>query len=202
MDTAPRSGCPINAAVEVLGDPWAMLVLRDNMFGDRRHFRDLIAGSEEGIATNCALRQTPACYHLRRMDIEYVLIADYAEIVAGKLYVMGGGWDNTTAPEVPAGIRMAVAVGVRLGWEETNTAIPVEMTVHDDDAQELVRVNGAVQVGRSAELLPGSTQLAQIAINLQLNLPTFGGYRVRVVAGGGDLTRSLPFRLVRRSAAS
>ena len=52
MDTAPRSGCPINAAVEVLGDPWAMLVLRDIMFGNRRHFRELIAGSEEGIATN------------------------------------------------------------------------------------------------------------------------------------------------------
>jgi DNA-binding HxlR family transcriptional regulator len=52
MDTAPRSGCAINAAVEVLGDPWAMLVLRDIMFGNRRHFRELIAGSEEGIATN------------------------------------------------------------------------------------------------------------------------------------------------------
>src|SRR5215210_7676432 len=52
MDTALRSGCPINAAVEVLGDPWAMLVLRDIIFGDRRHFRELIAGSEEGIATN------------------------------------------------------------------------------------------------------------------------------------------------------
>jgi len=51
-DTTPRSGCPINAAVEVLGDPWAVLVLRDIMFGDRRHFRQLIAGSEEGIATN------------------------------------------------------------------------------------------------------------------------------------------------------
>jgi DNA-binding HxlR family transcriptional regulator len=51
-DHAPRSGCAINAAVEVLGDPWAMLVLRDVMFGDRRHFRELLAGSEEGIATN------------------------------------------------------------------------------------------------------------------------------------------------------
>src|SRR5215216_5299725 len=52
IDTCPRSGCPINAAVEVLGDPCATLVLRDIMFGDRRHFRELIAGSEEGIATN------------------------------------------------------------------------------------------------------------------------------------------------------
>lgn len=52
MQAAPRSGCAINAAVEVLGDPWAMLVLRDIMFGDRRHFRELLAGSEEGIASN------------------------------------------------------------------------------------------------------------------------------------------------------
>ena len=52
MDPAPRSGCPINAAIEVLGDPWAILVLRDIMFGNRRHFRELVAGSEEGIATN------------------------------------------------------------------------------------------------------------------------------------------------------
>ena len=52
MDGALRSGCAINAAVEVLGDPWAILVLRDIMFGNRRHFRELVAGSEEGIATN------------------------------------------------------------------------------------------------------------------------------------------------------
>lgn len=52
MDSTPRSGCPINAAVEVLGDPWAMLVLRDIMFGNRRHFRELLANSEEGIAPN------------------------------------------------------------------------------------------------------------------------------------------------------
>ncbi len=52
MDPAPRSGCAINAAVEVLGDPWAILVLRDIMFGNRRHFRELVVGSEEGIATN------------------------------------------------------------------------------------------------------------------------------------------------------
>lgn len=47
-----RSGCPINAAVEVVGDRWTMLVLRDIMFGDRRHFRQLQSRSEEGIASN------------------------------------------------------------------------------------------------------------------------------------------------------
>ena len=48
----PRSGCPINAAVEALGDRWSLLVLRDLIFGDRRYFRELHAGSIEGIASN------------------------------------------------------------------------------------------------------------------------------------------------------
>lgn len=48
----PRSGCPINAAVEILGDRWALLVLRDVIFGDRRYFRALLTGSAEGIASN------------------------------------------------------------------------------------------------------------------------------------------------------
>ena len=44
--------CPINAAVEAFGDGWSLLVLRDVMFGNRRYFRELLAGSEEGIASN------------------------------------------------------------------------------------------------------------------------------------------------------
>ncbi|MFD0583763.1 winged helix-turn-helix transcriptional regulator [Dactylosporangium darangshiense] len=48
----PRSGCPINAAVEVLGDRWSLIVLRDVIFGDRRYFRALLTGSIEGIASN------------------------------------------------------------------------------------------------------------------------------------------------------
>jgi DNA-binding HxlR family transcriptional regulator len=52
MTTQRRSGCPINAAVEAFGDRWTLLVLRDIMLGNRRHFRDLHASSEERIASN------------------------------------------------------------------------------------------------------------------------------------------------------
>jgi DNA-binding HxlR family transcriptional regulator len=52
MREDPRSGCPINMAVEAVGDRWSLLVLRDVMFGNRRYFRELLAGSEEGIASN------------------------------------------------------------------------------------------------------------------------------------------------------
>lgn len=48
----PRSGCPINLAVEAFGDRWSLVVLRDIIFGDRHHFRELLAGSQEGIASN------------------------------------------------------------------------------------------------------------------------------------------------------
>lgn len=52
MSDAQRSGCPINLAVEVFGDKWSLLVIRDLMFGNRRHFRELLSQSEEGIASN------------------------------------------------------------------------------------------------------------------------------------------------------
>ena len=47
-----RSGCPINLTVEVLGDRWSLVVLRDIMFGNLRTYRDLHSHSLEGIATN------------------------------------------------------------------------------------------------------------------------------------------------------
>lgn len=47
-----RSGCPINLTLEVLGDRWSLIVVRDIMFGNRRHFRVLLSESEEGIASN------------------------------------------------------------------------------------------------------------------------------------------------------
>lgn len=47
-----RSGCPINLALEVLGDRWSLIVIRDIMFGNRRHFRELLTHSQEGIASN------------------------------------------------------------------------------------------------------------------------------------------------------
>ena len=49
---AHRSGCPINLTLEMLGDRWSLIVIRDVMFGNRRHYRELLTQSEEGIASN------------------------------------------------------------------------------------------------------------------------------------------------------
>lgn len=47
MTAAHRSQCPINLAVELLGDRWSLLVLRDIMFAGKRHYRELLASDEE-----------------------------------------------------------------------------------------------------------------------------------------------------------
>src|SRR5579863_128380 len=50
--TNHRSECVINQTVEVLGDQWTLLVIRDIIFVNRRHFRELLTQSMEGIASN------------------------------------------------------------------------------------------------------------------------------------------------------
>jgi len=52
MNDDPRSGCPINLTLEVVGDKWSLLIIRDMIFGNRRHFRELLTRSEEGISSN------------------------------------------------------------------------------------------------------------------------------------------------------
>jgi DNA-binding HxlR family transcriptional regulator len=47
-----RSGCPINLTLEMFGDRWSLIVIRDIMFGNRRHYGDLLRLSDEGIASN------------------------------------------------------------------------------------------------------------------------------------------------------
>ncbi|UVK40116.1 helix-turn-helix transcriptional regulator [Mesorhizobium sp. AR10] len=52
MNIDRRSGCPINLSLEVFGDRWSLIILRDMIFGGKRHFRELLNGSIEGIASN------------------------------------------------------------------------------------------------------------------------------------------------------
>jgi len=52
MTDSQRSGCPINLTLEVVGDKWSLLIIRDIIFGNRRHYRELLTRSEEGISSN------------------------------------------------------------------------------------------------------------------------------------------------------
>jgi hypothetical protein len=134
------------------------------------------------------------------MQIDYALLAEHAEVTGNKLYLMGGGWDTMFAPEAPAAVRVVCATGIRVDWDETNIAFPVTLTIEDDDAQEVFRIQGQMNVGRPPNLAIGATQLYQMAATMQVTLPRFDGYHVVVTVGEGEkaLRKTLPFRLARR----
>ena len=46
-----RSDCPIACALDLVGDKWTLIVLRDIIMGRRHYFQELLA-SNEGIASN------------------------------------------------------------------------------------------------------------------------------------------------------
>lgn len=46
-----RSRCPLNASVEILGDRWSLLIIRDMMLRGFRTYKEFL-DSYEGIATN------------------------------------------------------------------------------------------------------------------------------------------------------
>ena len=69
---APRSGCPINLTLEALGDRWSLIVIRDLMFGNRRHFRELLTRLEER-RNRTSIAQTSARFTGARYSRKYSL---------------------------------------------------------------------------------------------------------------------------------
>ncbi len=47
----PKSYCPQNLTLEVIGDKWTMLIIRDMMLNNKRYFREFLQ-SKEKIASN------------------------------------------------------------------------------------------------------------------------------------------------------
>lgn len=50
MSIKGRSGCPISLSLELLGDRWTLLIIRDLIFAGKRHFREFLQ-SDEGISS-------------------------------------------------------------------------------------------------------------------------------------------------------
>ncbi|MEI2640771.1 MAG: helix-turn-helix domain-containing protein [Tetrasphaera sp.] len=106
-----RSGCPINMTMEVLGDRWSLVVLRDIIFSPRRHFRELLTESLEGIASNILadrlaklvasglLSRTPDPSHKQKVTYRLTEPAIQLVPVLAELGAWGARWLPTT-PEL------------------------------------------------------------------------------------------------------
>ena len=104
-----RSGCPINMTMELLGDRWSLIVLRDVMFGGRTRFRELLDNSLEGIASNVLAARlaklteagllTRNAVEGHRQKIDYLLTEAAIELVP--LIVELGDWGSRWLPTTP-----------------------------------------------------------------------------------------------------
>ena len=66
-EKSSENRCPIDYALEVFGDRWTLLILRDLALSGKRQYRDLI-NSKEGIATNILASR------LRKMEVDGLVI--------------------------------------------------------------------------------------------------------------------------------
>jgi DNA-binding HxlR family transcriptional regulator len=75
-DSKRRSGCPLNASVEMLGDRWSLLIIRDMMLRGLHRYKEFME-CYEGIATNILADR------LRKL-IAYGIIAAKPDPVDGR----------------------------------------------------------------------------------------------------------------------
>ena len=101
-----------------------------------------------------------------------MLLADAAQEVNGKLYVLGGGW-SVTGPALPP---MAIAIKLDVPWSAANEQHQFLLELVDQDGHEVpagdgngVRAEGAFEVGRPVGVAVGS----DIDFAFAVTIPSF-----------------------------
>jgi hypothetical protein len=97
-----------------------------------------------------------------------MLLADAAQQVGGKLYILGGGWSTTGSPTAP----MAVAIKIEVPWDRTNVSHDWRLALVDADGRPVqtsddraVEVSGQLEVGRPAGLPDGTPLDAPLVVS-------------------------------------
>jgi hypothetical protein len=124
---------------------------------------------------------------LDSLRLDYMMVADAAEVVAGKLYVLGGGWDRLLVPVLPGRPAMPfyVAFGLSVPWNLTNRAFEFAVEMLDADGELIdTLVAGQFEVGRPPGLRAGTSQRMPVAGPAGPEFPHEGRYVVRCVVDG------------------
>lgn len=92
----------------------------------------------------------------------FMMLADHAQTVNGKLYILGGGWSVTGPDPVPS----SVAIRIEVPWNEANRKHNLKVELLDADFKPLkipsptgvapVIVTGDFEVGRPPGLIAGT----------------------------------------------
>lgn len=130
------------------------------------------------------------------MQLEWLIPADYVELVGGKLYLMGGGWDILTVNQaLPLSQNLGVAASFKVGWNETNERHTVEIEVANERGESLAKIAGTMEVGRPPGIARGQDQRAQVAGNLPLEIRELGTYTITARIEGQEEGKT-PFTVI------
>ena len=108
------------------------------------------------------------------MEIEWLILADAAQVVGSKLYLLGGGWDNLTVNQpFPFNQRCGLAMSVSVDWNETNQKHTFELEIVAEDSlteapKSMLKAGGQFEIGRPPGISPGQLQHFQVAMDMSL----------------------------------
>ncbi len=130
------------------------------------------------------------------MDVEFLILADAAQAIGGKLYMLGGGWDVLTiGGGLPVQQPFAIGLGLSVPWNETNQRHNITVEIADEDGHEAARMSGQLEVGRPPGLKSGQDQRVVIALNGVLGIEKPGSF-VIVAKIEGQEAKRVQFRIL------
>jgi hypothetical protein len=138
-----------------------------------------------------------------KLEVDFMMLADGAQAVGGKLYVLGGGWTHLLVPELPGkpNAPFAVTLGVTVPYSLTNRRFSLAVELTDSDGERVGEVFSAeFEQGRPPGLRPGASQSILVAINANVEFPAPGRYSFSASIDG-ELMRSVAFEVVAQAAA-
>jgi hypothetical protein len=130
--------------------------------------------------------------------IEFLFLANHAEVQNGLLYASGAGWSELYRGQPPQEgesppNHFAVAASVLIPWEETNQPHYLTIQIGPEGGEPLSQVEVGVEVGRPPGLDSEIEQRAILAVTANVLFPEAGNYRV--TAQLGEEARWIGFRV-------
>lgn len=128
------------------------------------------------------------------MKLDWAMLANYAEVREGLVFVTGGGIDTVHTPQLPALLNATILVRLLLHRTEANKQHSIEIEITDEDGSTVAKVQAGVMVPLNPDTPVGWDIPGMVALNIHgLQLRKEGRYAVEISADGAHL-RTLNLR--------